>query len=197
MGPYTPAQALDALIDGNRRFASGNPRYGHDIALAAAASGGQAPFAMVLGCIDSRVPLEAVFDQTFGCICVVRSGGHVLDEAVLGSVEFAVGELAVPLVMVLGHVRCGAVGATVDALRSGRRPSASLGYLVDEIAPAVHEVGMDRDDVVDAALRRHVGRTVARLGQDALVRERLDAGRLDLVGAVYDLDSGKVELLQP
>lgn len=195
-GRQTPAEALEALLDGNRRFATGEPRFGHDVALAAATSGGQEPFAMVLGCIDSRVPLEAVFDQTFGCICVVRSGGEVLDEAVIGSVEFAVADLAVPLVMVLGHVRCGAVGATVAALRSGQRPPGSLGYLVDEIAPAVREVGLDRPDVADAAMRRHVSRTVARLGENPLLRERLDAGTLGLAGAVYDLDTGKVELLE-
>ena len=74
-----PADALAELLAGNRRFVSGRPRYGHDVTAAAAASGGQQPYAVVLGCIDSRVPLEAVFDQGFGSICVVRSGGHVLE----------------------------------------------------------------------------------------------------------------------
>ena len=112
-GPATrivrPADALAALIAGNRRFVSGRPQHGHEVSAAAAASGGQLPHAVVLGCIDSRVPLEAIFDQTFGSICVVRSGGHVVDRAVLGSVGFAVSALKVPLIMVLGHVRCGAV----------------------------------------------------------------------------------------
>jgi carbonic anhydrase len=98
-----PADALAELIAGNRRFVSGRPLHGHNVSAAAAASGGQRPHAVVLGCIDSRVPLEAIFDQTFGSICVVRSGGHVVDRAVLGSVGFAVSALDVPLIMVLGH----------------------------------------------------------------------------------------------
>src|SRR3954471_14538303 len=137
------ADALAELVAGNKRFVSGRPEHGHRVSAAAAASGGQQPHAVVLGCIDSRVPLEAIFDQTFGSICVVRSGGHVVDRAVLGSVGFAVGALNVPLVMVLGHVRCGAVGATVDALREGTRPPGDVGYLVDEIAPAVRAIGLD------------------------------------------------------
>ena len=114
-----PEDALAELISGNRRFVSGRPEHGHDVSAAAAASGGQQPHAVVLGCIDSRVPLEAIFDQTFGSICVVRSGGHVVDRAVLGSIDFAVAKLGVPLIMVLGHARCGAIEATVASLRAG------------------------------------------------------------------------------
>src|SRR6201992_2145270 len=84
-----PADALADLLAGNRRFVSGRPEHGHKVAAAAAASGGQQPHAVVLGCIDSRVPLEAIFDQTVGSICVVRSGAHVLDRAVFGSGGFA------------------------------------------------------------------------------------------------------------
>src|SRR3954469_11006843 len=125
-----PADALAELVEGNRRFVEGRPEHGHDVSAAAAASGGQQPHAVVLGCIDSRVPLEAIFDQTFGSICVVRSGGHVVDRAVLGSVGFAVAKLGVPLIMVLGHKRCGAVQSTVDALRTDDRPAGDIGYLV-------------------------------------------------------------------
>ena len=183
----TPAaDALTELLDGNRRFVEGRPEHGHDVSAAAAASGGQAPHAVVLGCIDSRVPLEAIFDQTFGSICVVRSGAHVLDRAVLGSVEFAVTALKTPLVMVLGHERCGAVASTVDAVQAGERPGGALAYLVDQIAPAVAEAG-DAPDVAAAAMRAHVGRTVRFL------RETVgDAA--EVVGAVYDLDTGRVEL---
>src|SRR3954468_6790105 len=130
----SPDDALAELLNGNKRFISGRPEHGHEVSAAAASSGRQEPHAVVLGCIDSRVPLEAIFDQTFGSICVVRSGGHVLDRAVLGSVGFAVGALGVPLIMLLGHVRCGAVSATVGALRSGAYPEGDVGYLVDEIA---------------------------------------------------------------
>jgi carbonic anhydrase len=191
----SPADALAELVAGNRRFVSGRPEHGHDVAAAAAASGGQQPHAVVVGCIDSRVPLEAIFDQTFGSICVVRSGGHVVDRAVLGSVDFAVGQLHVPLVMVLGHVRCGAVQAAVAALRADEEPAGDLGYLVNEIAPAVLAVGLDAPDSAEQAMRAHVGRTVRRLRGVSAVSAATAAGRADVVGAVYDLDTGRVDLL--
>lgn len=190
-----PADALAELVAGNRRFVSGRPEHGHKVSAAAAASGGQQPHAVVLGCIDSRVPLEAIFDQTFGSICVVRSGGHVLDRAVFGSVGFAVSKLGVPLIMVLGHVRCGAVDATVEALRTDERPVGDVGYLVAEIAPAVLAAGLDHPHVADKAMRLHVGRTVRRLRDVTGVPEAVAAGRVTIVGAVYDLDTGWVDLL--
>ena len=190
-----PGDALAALLAGNRRFVSGRPEHGHDVSAAAAASGSQRPHAVVLGCIDSRVPLEAIFDQTFGSICVVRSGGHVVDRAVLGSIGFAVAKLGVPLIMVLGHVRCGAVDAAVAAMRAGQRPDGDVGYLIDELAPAVVAVGLDDPDVAAKAMRVHVGRTVRRLRGIAGVPEAIAAGRVGVVGAVYDLDTGRVDLL--
>ena len=190
-----PADALAELIAGNRRFVDGRPQHGHEVSAAAAASGGQVPHAVVLGCIDSRVPLEAIFDQTFGSICVVRSGGHVVDRAVLGSVGFAVSALNVPLIMVLGHVRCGAVDATVQALRAGERPDGDVGYLVDEIAPAVRAVGVDDPEATAKAMRAHVGLTVRRLSEVTGVPAAIAAGKVAVAGAVYDLDTGCVELL--
>jgi carbonic anhydrase len=190
-----PADALAELVAGNRRFVSGRPEHGHKVSSAAAASGGQQPHAVVLGCIDSRVPLEAIFDQTFGSICVVRSGGHVIDRAVSGSVGFAVSKLGVPLIMVLGHVRCGAVEATVESIRSDERPPGDVGYLVAEIAPAVLAAGLDNPHVADKAMRLHVGRTVRRLRDVAGVPEAVAEGRVTIVGAVYDLDTGWVDLL--
>ncbi|BCJ51308.1 carbonic anhydrase 2 [Actinoplanes sp. NBRC 14428] len=190
-----PADALAELLAGNRRFVSGRPEHGHDVSAAAAASGGQLPHAVVVGCIDSRVPLEAIFDQTFGSICVIRSGGHVVDRAVLGSVGFAVAALKVPLIMVLGHVRCGAVDATVQALRTGDRPDGDVGYLVDEIAPAVESIGLDDPDVAAKAMRAHVTRTVRRMRDVAGVPDSVAAGTVAIAGAVYDLDTGLVDLL--
>jgi carbonic anhydrase len=190
-----PDDALNELLAGNKRFVGGHPTHGHNVSAAAAASGGQEPHAVVLGCIDSRVPLEAIFDQTFGSICVVRSGGHAVDRAVLGSVGFAVGKLNVPLIVVLGHVRCGAIQATVEALRAGDRPAGDVGYLVDEIVPAVREVGLDDPDVVDKAMRVHVARTVERMYDVAGVGEAVAAGRVAVAGAFYDLDTGAVNLL--
>ncbi|MFC0002890.1 carbonic anhydrase [Micromonospora siamensis] len=192
----TPRAALAELLSGNRRFVSGQPVHGHDVtAAAASASGDQQPYAVVLGCIDSRVPLEAIFDQTFGSICVIRTGGHVLDRAVCGSIEYVVGQLGVPLVMVLGHERCGAVASAVDALRTGRRPGGSLAHLVDEITPAVLEVGVDDPQVHPMAIRRHVRRTVEALRRDDLLAAPVADGTVAVVGARYDLASGEVTLL--
>src|SRR3982751_1511426 len=146
-GPTVPItnadEALAELVAGNKGVAGGRPEQGPRVSAAAAASGRQQPHAVVIGCIDSRVPLEAIFDQTFGSICVVRSGAHVVDRAVLGSVGFAVAKLGVPLIMVLGHKRCGALQATVESLRAKERPPGDIGYLVDELTPAVTAVGLD------------------------------------------------------
>ncbi|MGC5052904.1 carbonic anhydrase [Micromonospora sp. DT48] len=194
----TPRAALAELLAGNRRFVSGQPVHGHDVSAAAAtASGDQQPYAVVLGCIDSRVPLEAIFDQTFGAICVIRTGGHVLDQAVLGSIEYVVEVLGVPLVMVLGHERCGAVRATVDALRADRRPPGTLAHLVDRIAPAVVEAGVDDPQVVPVAVRRHVARTVTELRNHPRLAPPVAAGRVAVAGALYDLATGEVALLDP
>jgi carbonic anhydrase len=151
----------------------------------------------VVGCIDSRVPLEAVFDQNFGSICVVRAGGHVLDRSIVGSVEFAVGELDVSLVMVLGHERCGAIASTIESLRSGAQPTGSLGYLVDQIRPSVEAVGIHDPDVEHKALRQHVARTVESLREVDRLAEADRVGRAHVVGAVYDLDTGQVTILNP
>lgn len=200
-----PADALADLLAGNRRFVGARPLHGHEVAAAAASSGGQQPHAVVLGCIDSRVPLEAIFDQTFGSICVVRSGGHVVDRAVLGSVAFAVKELKVSLIMVLGHERCGAVTSTVEVTQAGLQVPGDIAYLVDEISPAVRAARQQLSGPQDespavaelaaAAMRVHVGRTVRRLKSVTAVPEALAAGRVDVVGAVYDLDTGWVNLL--
>ncbi|MFI2712963.1 carbonic anhydrase [Micromonospora sp. NPDC018662] len=192
----SPRGALAELLTGNRRFVSGQPLHGHDVTAAAAvASGDQQPYAVVLGCIDSRVPLEAIFDQTFGSICVIRTGAHVLDRAVCGSIEYVVGQLGVRLVMVLGHERCGAVGSAVDAVRTGRRPGGALGYVVDRIAPAVVEVGVTDPAVHPLAVRRHVRRTVTALRADDLLAGPVAAGELAVVGALYELATGEVTLL--
>lgn len=196
MAGLTPDGALAELLAGNQRFVEGEPRYGHHVNAAMAAAAQQRPIAVVLGCIDSRVPLEAVFDQGFGAICVVRSAGHVLDRAVLGSVEFAVCELRVSLLMVLGHSRCGAVQAAIAKVHTGQRPAGSLGFVVDQIALAVQQAPAG-DHSPSAVVRAHTGRTVAALSRLEQVREPVESGTLGLVGAVYNLDSGRVETLRP
>lgn len=188
-----PEAALAGLLAGNRRFVAGQPRFGHDLASAVAAAGEQHPFAAVLGCIDSRVPVEAVLDQGFGALLVVRSAGPVLDRAVLGSIEFAVVDRAVPLILVLGHTSCGAVAATVEAHRTGVRPDGARSHLIEQITPAVEAAG-DPPDHAEVA-RHHVRRTALRLREWEPLRRRVGSGALAVAGAVYHLGSGEVELL--
>ncbi|KUL42384.1 carbonic anhydrase [Actinoplanes awajinensis] len=192
----TPGTALGMLTTGNKRFVYGKPHYGHNVTQAAATAGGQQPHSVVLGCIDSRVPLEAIFDQSFGSICVARSGAHVLDRSMVGSVEFAVSSLGVSLALVVGHKRCGAVTATVDAVRSGEMPGGDVGYLVEEISPAVDGLDLDDPSATEQAIRAHVIRTVERLRRSDGLAPAIAAGRIDVVGAIYDLDTGWVEFLE-
>lgn len=134
-----PAEALALLRAGNVRFALGSvrprPLTGNDLR----------PYAVVVGCLDARVPVETVFGQDMGAICVVRSAGHVLDQAILGSVEFAVTELKVSLVVVLGHQDCRAITAAIEAVRTGHRPIGARRFLIDEITPAVMQADGNLD----------------------------------------------------
>jgi carbonic anhydrase len=201
-GPVTlsdrlgPAEALADLLAGNRRFAAGRPRYGHDVTSPAARTAVHRPYALVAGCLDSRVPPEGVFDQDFGAVVVVRTGGHVLDAAGLGSVEFAVTAFDLSLVVILGHQYCGAVSAAVDAFGSGVQPGGTVGRLVADIAPAVREsANGDPAGLVDRTVDRHVTRTVSVVAELPAVRERVSAGGLAVVGARYQIDTGQVGLL--
>ncbi|MGC9670412.1 carbonic anhydrase [Planosporangium sp. 12N6] len=194
--PPDLATPLAELLAGNQRFAAGRPRFGHRVDAPRARTPEHRPWALVVGCLDSRVPPEAVLDQDFGSIVVVRTGGHVLDEAGLGSVEFCVAVFGVPLVLVLGHQYCGAVGATVDAVDAGTRPEGPMRSLVDEIAPSVDRGDpADRSARVDRAVDRHISRTVSALSELAVVRDRLAAGALEVVGARYQVDTGQVRVL--
>jgi carbonic anhydrase len=191
-----PAEALSRLRAGNGRFAGGGGRGGGNAGGRGGDGAGLAPYAVVVGCLDPRVPVEAVFGQGTGAICVVRSAGHVLDRAVLGSVEFAVTDLNAPLVVVLGHDDCRAVAAAVELARTGRRPAGARGYLADQIAPAVPRDPIGRYSL-EQVTRNHVRHTVARLRHADHLRDAVTAGRLDIVGAVYRLDNGLVDLLSP
>ena len=182
-------EALRLMLAGNHRYAIGattSPRGPRARAERAAH-----PYAVVVGCIDGRVPVESVFDQHEGAVCVVRSAGHVVDRAVLGSVEFVVAELGVALVMVLGHEDCLAVTRAVTA---GRRLDGNLGFLWAQIAPSI----VDTPGGAGAlwpTIRRHVARTVATLAQAPNIAPAVRAGRVRVVGATYYLDSGRVEVL--
>jgi carbonic anhydrase len=188
-------QALQRMLDGNVRFAADR---GEDldegIARRVAVSKGQHPFATVIGCVDSRVPIELVFDQGLGDLVVVRSAGEALDHSVIGSLEFGVAELHTPLLMVLGHQRCGALDATIKALDAGRRTAENgeIGYLVDTLAPAVRQVTGKPGDRLTNAIHANVDLTLAKLRQSSVIGPMEKSGKVKLVGAYYELDTGKV-----
>jgi len=190
-------QALQKLIRGHQRYVTGNPRRPHQTATRRAAiARSQRPIAIIFGCADSRVPLEIIFDQGLGDLFVIRLAGHVLTDAVLGSIEYAVEEFGVPLVMVLGHERCGAVSAAVAAVAGGGTSPGHIDTLVNAIKPAVEKVKEIPGDVVDNAVRAHVTLVVEQLRSSLpLLAPLVQAVKLKIVGARIDLDSGKIDIL--
>ncbi|SBT93730.1 carbonic anhydrase [Streptomyces sp. DI166] len=190
--PATPAQALRALAAGNARWRAFREEHPDETrAVRQELVAGQHPFAVVLGCIDSRVPPELVFDQGLGDLMTVRSAGEVLDEAVLGSVAYGVLELGIPLVLVLGHQSCGAVRATVEADESGEHLPGHIQYIADRIRPVI-----DRTRTGEARVDATIDANV-RLVRDLVAAEpdlaaRVRAGELAVVGARYELTDQRV-----
>ncbi|GAA1783104.1 carbonic anhydrase [Luedemannella flava] len=195
--PGTPAAAWARLYAGNRRFVVGrarHPRQGPaDLRRLAT---GQHPFCIGLTCADSRVPPELVFDQGLGDIFDNRVAGNIVDDLLLGSIEFAVGEFHSPLIVVLGHERCGAIVATVDAIRTGRDASGHIGEIVEGLRPVVEPLLDQPGDVVDNAVSANVRAQVARLtGSSDIIAGRVASGGLRVIGARYDLDEGQVTVV--
>ncbi|AGB26065.1 carbonic anhydrase [Mycobacterium sp. JS623] len=188
--------AWKALKEGNERFVAGKPEHpSQSIDHRASLAEGQKPTAVVFGCADSRVAAEIIFDQGLGDMFVVRTAGHVIDSAVLGSVEYAVTVLNVPLIVVLGHDSCGAVKATLSVLDDGEVPDGYVRDIVERITPTVlqgRHAGLTR---VDEFETRHVNDTVSQLRiRSAAIAERLAAGTVAIVGLTYHLADGKVVL---
>lgn len=179
---------------GNQRFVAGTSTHPHQgLSTLAELAEGQRPFATVLGCSDSRVPAELVFDQGLGDLFVVRTAGHVIGQAAMGSLEFSVAVLEVPLIVVMSHTRCGAIAATVSTMETGDLPSGHLRDLVERIAPsmlAARAGGASRAEEVGLT---HLIDTVARIGErSARIRQGMAAGTIGIVGARYDLATGLV-----
>jgi carbonic anhydrase len=154
---------------------------------------GQKPVAMVLGCVDSRVPPELIFDQGLGDLFVIRTAGEVLDRAALGSLEFGVAELHIPLLVVLGHQRCGAVKAAIDELAGHGEAEADVSYLVEALTPAVEAGKRLAGDLWEQAGRTQIALQVDRLRRSPILAEAVNDGTLRVVGAWYDLETGLVE----
>ncbi|TDC23523.1 carbonic anhydrase [Kribbella albertanoniae] len=190
-------QALARLVEGNARFvADREERLDEGVARRVAVSKGQHPFATVLGCVDSRVPIELVFDQGLGDLVVVRSAGEALDHSVTGSLEFGVAELHTPLLVVLGHQRCGALDATIKALDTHQRTAEAgqIGYLVEALTPAVRQVAGKPGDRLTNAIHANINLVLAELRRSPVIAPLEKSGKLKLVGAYYELDTGQVHL---
>jgi carbonic anhydrase len=190
----TPSDALRLLVDGNARFAADKRRMGRvDPDRRTELEGSQSPFATVLGCSDSRVPFEHVFDAGIGDLFAIRNAGQIVDDVVLGSIEFAVVALGTPLVVVLRHTRCGAVAAA----RSGEPVLAPhLQALVDAIAPSVEKVRLtDAELPQEAVGAAHLEATLSQvIERSGAVSDAVAEGRLAVVGATYDLATGEVTI---
>ena len=198
------SEALELLREGNRRFVGNQSRAGatsHQERRLTLVSG-QEPFAIVLGCSDSRVPAELVFDQGFGDLFVIRVAGNIVAPSQVGSVEFAAERFHTRLVVVLGHSQCGAITATVEELqRPTAMQSRNLRSIVDRVRPSVEglldtELRHDYDALVKHAVRANIRASVAHLRHGSELLEQLinDSG-LSVVGAEYSLETGVVEFL--
>jgi carbonic anhydrase len=190
----------ERLVAGNERYVKGTPAH-PDMSLARRKKlgEGQKPFAAVLSCADSRVPPEIVFDQGLGDLFVVRSAGQVVDRAVLGTLQFGVGELEIPYLVVMGHTKCGAVNATVEHLESKKGPTGTdIDALVTAISHAVHEAeaaGIESADLPAAVVEFNVERVVAELEEAKVLMAAEKKRQLKIIGAVYDVETGEVDFL--
>lgn len=201
----SPQAALARLRAGNERFVTGtrciealtSPLRRHELVA------GQNPFATILTCSDSRVPVELVFDQGLGDLFVIRVAGNVVAPSLVGSVEYAASVLDCGLVVVMGHSHCGAVKTTLDVLRgSAAVPSENIRDIVDRVRPAVAPILAQGDvhgagELLDAAISANVRASVDALRHGStLIEERVQAGTLVVVGATYDISTGEVEFFE-
>jgi len=192
-----PEEALARLLAGNARFCAGKTIHPHQtLARRKSLSRAQAPHTIVVCCSDSRVPPELLFDQGLGDLFVVRVAGNVVDEAALGSIEYAAEHLGTRALLVLGHSKCGAVKATVDAWKKGAFPEGHVYRVASLILPAVSDARRLKGDLVANAVSANVRRVASGLrASRPVLAPRLSRGILKIYGAVYDLDTGRVSRL--
>ncbi|MFJ9574890.1 carbonic anhydrase [Streptomyces sp. NPDC101191] len=193
----SPAVAFDALLSGNKRFIAGTPEHpNQDAARRTDLAPGQDPFAVVLGCSDSRLAAEIIFDQGLGDLFVVRTAGHVLGSEVLGSVEYATSVLGARLVVVLGHDSCGAVAAARAAVEDGFSAKGFVRDVVERVTPSIlaaRASGLTSDsDIVDEHIRHTVD---LLLDRSRLLAEQVEAGEIAVVGLGYRLAEGSARLV--
>ncbi|MBW4635214.1 MAG: carbonic anhydrase [Iphinoe sp. HA4291-MV1] len=190
--PLSPDAALQKLIAGNQRFIQHQSQYPHQSAKRLhEVAQAQHPFATILSCADSRVPAEIIFDQGIGDIFDVRIAGNIATPEAIGSIEYAVALLGTPLLMVLGHERCGAVTAAVQKAAL----LGEIGSFVKAIKPAVEKVKSLPGDAVENAVVANVQYQIERLQRSQLLTEQRESGKLKIVGGRYDLDTGRVSII--
>jgi carbonic anhydrase len=195
----SPDEALAILKRGNDAYLRGEPVTPEQIAperrLEQAAA--QQPFCVLVGCSDSRVPPELLFGRGLGELFIVRNAGNVVDLAAMGSIEYGVTVLGVPLIVVLGHERCGAVAAAIDVVERDTTFPGSIGQIVEPIIPAVLRARRTNDDdLLSRSVKANVMRIVDRLKHtEQLLSDRVEAGTLKIVGAYYNLQTGSVDFV--
>ena len=190
----TPASALEKLKTGNARFVKKNMRSRDWLAKVSATAGGQYPFAVILACMDSRAPIEIVFDQGIGDVFGIRIAGNIVNEDVLGSMEYATKVVGSKVIVVLGHTSCGAVKGAIDDAKLG-----NLTELLAKIRPAVSASGPGsaKDDAyVNKVAEANVSDAMKEIREKSpTIKAQIDAGAVGLVGAIYDVSTGKVTFL--
>lgn len=190
--PANSAEALALLKAGNARFVAGAAHFAPP-ELDAGDPRAQSPFAVVLGCSDSRVPIETIFDQVPGRVFVVRVAGNFLNDANYGSIEFAVAVLKAKLVLVLGHTDCGAVGAAIASAKDGVAHPGHIAGLIKILAPAIEATRDEPGDWYANAIAENVRRNVEALTSGSqIIAEAAANGEIAIIGGVYDLGSGEV-----
>ena len=186
-------EAKKLLIEGNKRFISNKPAV-DDISTDRKnelAKNGQHPFAVIVGCSDSRVPAEIVFDQALGDIFVIRDAGNVVDPVTLGSIEYGVEHLGAPLIVVLGHEKCGAVKATVD----GGEAPGSIGAIVNKIKPSLDKVKgttTNKDELYTKCEDENINNTINEIKNSSVIKHLEEENKVNVVGAKDDVDTGEV-----
>jgi carbonic anhydrase len=197
MSPYTAEEALARLIDGNDRFVRGHARFPTvQKEILAALAKGQRPHATVVGCSDSRVPPELIFDARFGELFIIRVAGNVISPEVMATLQYAGVHLRTPLFVVLGHEGCGAVKAALAA-RTGAREPSRISLLLENILPGLRDLPpqLASDEKARVAVEANVRWSMHQLRETPEVKARMVEGKMKLVGAVYELESGRVQFL--
>ncbi|HTR57460.1 MAG TPA: carbonic anhydrase [Casimicrobiaceae bacterium] len=199
--PKTPDEAdeiLQHLKDGNERFARGEPRFAvvHKELLAQLARA-QRPYATIIGCSDSRVAPELIFDAGLGELFIIRVAGNVISPEVMGSIQYAGVHLKTPLFVVLGHEGCGAVTAALDAIHRGQQQPSRIQKLLDDIIPGLAgiEPGLAPDVELQRGVEANVRWSIAQLRATPEVQAREKEGKMKLVGAVFEIATGRVRFL--